>query len=200
MSKATKFRIAIAFALALVAVVTYVMLPTSLERRSGVVSQGSFGGPFSLLDHNGQTVTDKDFRGAYMLIYFGYTSCPDVCPLDLRFMTGALNELGDDGDRVQPILITVDPLRDTPAVLADYVAAFHPRLVGLTGTTEQIAAVAKSYGVFREKEGEAADPAAAYLVNHTAVTILIGPDGEFVRVFSHGSGSGEIAAGLREIL
>lgn len=201
MRKGARIRIAVAWALALAAiVVAYLTVPLSVERRSGVVSRGSLGGPFTLIDHHGRTVTDKDFRGTYMLIYFGYTSCPDVCPLDLRFMTGALDELGDVGDRVQPILITVDPLRDTPAVLAGYVASFHPRLVGLTGTPEQIAAVAKAYGVFHQSDGEAADLATAYLVSHTAVTILMGPDGDYVRVFSHGSGPAEIAAGLREIL
>ncbi len=201
MTKAAKVRIALAFVLAVVAVVAgYLMIPPSPDRGSGMEAAGSLGGPFSLTDHTGKAVTDEDFRGRYMLIYFGYTSCPDVCPLDLQFMTGALYELGAAADQIQPILITVDPLRDTPAVLAGYVAAYHPRLIGLTGTVEQITAVAKSYAIFHQQEEGVADLATAYLVAHTTATILMGPDGTFLRVFSHGTGPAEYIAGLREHL
>src|SRR4029077_7237917 len=97
------------------------------------------GGPFTLRDGNGRTVTERDFRGKYMLVYFGYTFCPDVCPTTLNEMSEALDRLGPKADRVQPIFITVDPKRDTPAVVKQYVTAFTPRLIGLTGTPEQIA-------------------------------------------------------------
>jgi protein SCO1/2 len=197
-SKGAKIRISLSFALAIAA--GYLMIPPPPDRGSGMVTRGSLGGPFSLTDHTGKTVTDEDFRGSYMLIYFGYTSCPDVCPLDLQFMTGALHVLGAAADQIQPILITVDPLRDTPAVLAGYVAAYHPRLIGLTGTVEQITAVAKSYAIFHEQEEGVAELATAYLVAHTTATILMGPDGKFLRVFSHGTGPAEYVAGLREHL
>jgi len=201
MTRGAKVRIAISFSLALVAVVIgYLIMPSPDRGRSGVETVGALGGPFSLTDHTGKTVTDQDFRGKFLLIYFGYTSCPDVCPLDLRFMTDALLELGADADQIQPILITVDPLRDTPEVLAGYVAAYHPRLIGLTGTPEKIAAVAKSYAIFHQKEAGVADLATAYLVGHTTATILMGPDGTFLRVFSHGTGPAEYVAGLREHL
>ena len=205
MSRGGTPRIAIAATLAVAAIATAYLLAPMPAVRTGVVDgAASIGGPFALVDHRGATVTAEDFRGAFMLVYFGYTACPDVCPLDLQFMASALDRLGDAGEKVRPVFITVDPARDTPAVLAAFVARFHPRLVGLTGTPAEIARVASAYGVFHES-----DPAATagdggialdYLVSHTAVMILFGPDGGFLRVFSHGTGPDEIAAGLRVYL
>ena len=106
------------------------------------------GGPFTLLDGNGQTVTDKDFRGKYMLVYFGYTFCPDVCPTTLNAVADAMDKLGPAGSSIQPLFITVDPKRDTPAVVKQYTAAFGPKIEGLTGTPEEIAEVAKEYRVY----------------------------------------------------
>lgn len=138
------------------------------------------GGAFELIDQNGKTVRWSDFAGKYRLLYFGYTYCPDVCPLDLnRIMAGyRLLEKADPAKaaKVQPVFITVDPQRDTPEVIRTYTAAFHPRLIGLTGTPEQIEAVKKQFVVVAGKEG---DPAATqdYLVNHSRTPYLFGPDG-----------------------
>ena len=109
------------------------------------------GGPFELTDQDGNTVTDQTYKGKLMLIYFGFTYCPDACPTALGVMSAALDKLDVAAERVVPMLITVDPERDTPAVLKDYVSNFHPRMVGLTGTPEQVAQVAKAYRVFYQK-------------------------------------------------
>src|SRR5690606_16276706 len=119
----------------------------------------SIGGPFTLTDHTGATRTDKDFRGKLMLIYFGYTWCPDVCPTAVQVMSVAIDMLGEQGNEVVPILITVDPERDTPAHLAEYVKNFHPRLVGLTGSPEAISETAKAYRVYYRKADVNADGA-----------------------------------------
>src|SRR5690606_11015171 len=108
------------------------------------VGEALVGGPFALTDHTGERVTDQDFRGRYMLVYFGYTWCPDVCPTELQVISSALDELGDKAAQIRPIFITVDPERDTVAQMADYVANFHPSFVGLTGSSEEVAAVAKA--------------------------------------------------------
>src|SRR6476660_5730160 len=109
------------------------------------------GGPFTLVDQNGKTVTDRDFRGKYMLLFFGFTHCPDICPAELQVMSAALDELGSKANEVIPIFITLDPERDTPFVVSDYVMNFGPRFVGLTGSPEQIAEAAKAYRVVYSK-------------------------------------------------
>ncbi|MEX2454377.1 MAG: SCO family protein [Rhodospirillaceae bacterium] len=143
------------------------------------------GGPFTLVDQTGETRTEKDFAGSYRLIYFGYTFCPDVCPTALQVMSQAMDRLKPaTAEKVVPILITIDPERDTVTQLADYVGNFHPRLVGLTGTPEQIAAAAKAYHVYygRSKDdGSAAD----YLMDHSSVVFLMGPRGEYLTHFTH---------------
>jgi protein SCO1/2 len=137
------------------------------------------GAPFTLTDQDGRQVRWDDFRGKYRLVYFGYTYCPDVCPVDLQRIMQAFSQFEKEtpalAARVQPIFISVDPGRDTPAVLKPYVAAFHPRLIGLTGTPEQIAKVAKNFVVLYnvEKSGGASD----YLVSHSRTPYLFGPDG-----------------------
>jgi protein SCO1 len=141
---------------------------------------GSFvGGPFTLQDGSGKQVTDRDFRGKYMLVYFGYTFCPDVCPTTLNEVADALDRLGPKADRVQPIFITVDPKRDTPAVVKQYVTAFTPRLIGLTGTPEQIAQAAQAYRVYyaEHRTGPGPDD---YSMDHSSVLYLMGPDGKFI--------------------
>ena len=141
----------------------------------------SVGGPYTLTDENGRTITDQSFNGLYRLIYFGYTFCPDACPTELQIMSQAIDDLGAAGDKVQPIFITVDPERDTIKQLAGYVPAFHKRLVGLTGTPEQIGAVEKAFKVYAAKaEGEKGGP---YMMNHSSFVYLQGPDGKFITVF-----------------
>lgn len=142
----------------------------------------SVGGPFTLVNQDGETVTDETWRGKYMLIYFGFTFCPDVCPTELGVMSSAVKALGDDAGKVQPIFITVDPERDTPDVMARYVALFHPRLVGLTGTLDQVDQVAKSYHVFYRK-AEDESSSAGYTMDHSSIVFLMGPDGEYLKLF-----------------
>jgi protein SCO1/2 len=159
-----------------------------------------FGGPFTLTDHTGRRRSDTDFRGSWLLLQFGYTSCPDICPLSLDALSAALDALGPSGGRVQPLFVTVDPARDTPAVLAGFVAAFHPRLLGLTGSEAEIAAVAKAYRVHRRKI--VADPAHPedYLVDHGSFTYLMGPDGAFVTLFPYGTEAAAMARALKSYL
>lgn len=135
------------------------------------------GGPFTLTDQNGKTVKDSDFAGRYRIVYFGYSFCPDICPVDLqKLMRGlAAFEKSDParGAKIQPLFITVDPARDTPEALKPFVARYHPRLLGLSGTPEQIAKVAKSYAVsFSKVEGSAPD---RYLMGHTQIAFLMDP-------------------------
>jgi cytochrome oxidase Cu insertion factor (SCO1/SenC/PrrC family) len=159
---------------------------------------GSIGGPFTLLDEDGKTVTDQDFRGKWLLVYFGYTYCPDVCPTSLARNSEAVDLLGDKGKQVVPMLISVDPGRDTPEKLKDYVHAFHPRMMGLTGTPDQIAKVAKEYRVFYMKVEQA--EAGAYLVDHSSLSYLIGPDGRFVQFFGHQASPQELAEQVKKLL
>jgi protein SCO1/2 len=157
------------------------------------------GGPFTLTDQDGRQVSDKKFEGRYRLIYFGFTYCPDVCPVDLQNIGQALRQLEksdpDVAARIQPIFISVDPERDTPSVLKQYVAAFHPRLIGLTGTPQQIADVAKEYGAYYQKE--AREGSSDYMVNHARLALLFGPRGEPIAILPHDQGAAAIAAELR---
>ncbi len=140
---------------------------------------GGIGGPFTLQDGDGHPVTDRDFRGRFLLVYFGYTFCPDVCPTTLNEVANALDTLGPKADRVQPLFITVDPQRDTPAVVRDYAASFSPRIEGLTGTPEQIAAVAREYRVYYAPQ-RPAGAGDGYTVDHSSILYLMDPDGRFV--------------------
>jgi protein SCO1/2 len=153
----------------------------------GNLAGASLGGPFTLIDQNGQTVRESDFSGRYRLIYFGYGFCPDVCPTDLALLGRGLKafEAADAARaaKVAPIFITIDPQRDTPAAMKPFVAAFHPRLVGLTGTPAQIAAVTKAYGVYA-KRMETGDPE-NYLMDHSAMVYLFGPDGRPIAFLPH---------------
>lgn len=137
----------------------------------------TFGGPFTLIDHTGRNVTEQDYRGYFTLVFFGFTLCPDVCPTTLQSVTSVLQILGDEGAKVRPLFITVDPERDTPATMASYVTLFDPRIIGLTGTKDQIAQVAHAYRIHYRK---ADDKNAGYLMEHTAVMFLMGPDGKYL--------------------
>lgn len=139
------------------------------------------GGPFTLVNDAGETVTDETFRGRYMLIYFGFTFCPDVCPTELGIMSAALDQLGEKAEKVQPLFVTIDPERDTPEVMARYVTLFHPRLTGLTGTPEQIASIAKAYHVFYRKAED--ESSTDYTMDHSSIVFLMGPDGEYLKLF-----------------
>ena len=160
----------------------------------------AFGGPFNLVDQNGKPRSDRDFRGRFLLIYFGYTTCPDICPTNLQIMADALDLLGDKAARVQPLFITVDPARDTAERLKDYVGQFHPRLIGLTGSEAQVAAVAKAYRVHRSKVVLADAAPEDYLVNHSSITFLMGPVGSFVTLFPHDTQAAAMAAAIEKHL
>ncbi|MGQ9365270.1 SCO family protein [Azospirillum sp. ST 5-10] len=165
-----------------------------------IVTTGTadIGGPFQLTDHTGKAVTDADFRGKHLLIYFGYTYCPDVCPTELATMATALDKLGPLADRVQPLFISVDPARDTVAHLADYVGLFHPRLIGLTGTPEQIREVARGYRVYYAKAPGGEDAGDDYLMDHSSFVYLMGPDGAFVQVFPGGTSPDKMAEAIAQ--
>src|SRR3954470_21796 len=158
----------------------------------------SMGGPFTLTDQNGRRVGDRDFAGKYRLIYFGYTFCPDVCPVDMQVIGAGLRRFEAEdaarAARVQPIFISVDPARDTPAVLRQFVAAFHPRMIGLTGSEAEIAQVAREYRVYYQR-GEAS-PGGGYMVNHTRMAVLYGPEGQPIAMIPHDQGPEGVAAEL----
>lgn len=135
--------------------------------------EAAIGGPFTLVNQFGETVTDKDVITGPTLIYFGYTFCPDVCPLDLARNVGAVDILGERGEQVTPVFITIDPARDTPEELRDYAGAMHEEMIALTGTGDQIAAVARAYRVYYAKAGDGPD----YLMDHLTYSYLMSPDG-----------------------
>jgi len=168
-------------------------LPPFAPRTPG--GAAAVGGPFTLVDQTGASRTERDFRGRLMLIYFGYTFCPDVCPTALQVMSVALDQLGEKATQVQPIFITVDPARDTPAHLKSYVANF-PRLIGLTGSAEQVRAAAKAYRVYYQKAGEGKD----YLMDHSSIIFLMDRDGRYLTHFSHTTQSEAMAAAIAKRL
>lgn len=163
---------------------------------SGLITSVEIGGPFSLTDHTGRQVTDRDFRGNFTLVFFGYTFCPDVCPTELGDIALALDELGTDSVGVTPLMISIDPERDTPATLAEYVPLFHERLIGLTGTAEQIKEVADAYRIFYRR---VEDPKYTYyLMDHTSFVYLLDPEGKVASLFRYGTSPEEMAAIIRQ--
>jgi cytochrome oxidase Cu insertion factor (SCO1/SenC/PrrC family) len=185
-----------AFLIALAALIGIGALLSDPAQESSATGEAAIGGPFRLLDQNGQRVTNQDFAGKHMLIYFGYTFCPDICPLTLANMSAAVEELPPDvAEQVVPIFITVDPSRDTVEQLAAYASAFDPRLVALTGSEAEVKAAARAYRVyFKKVEGENAD---SYLMDHTSFIYLMGPDGRYETHFAHNAAPEEIGEGIR---
>jgi protein SCO1 len=165
----------------------------------GSASEGRalVGGPFALTDTSGKRVTDRDFRGKLMLVFFGYTHCPDVCPTELQNMTEVLQKLGPESNQVSVVFISVDPARDTPAALSDYVKNFHPAITGLTGTAEEVAAVAKAYKVYYKKAEGTPD---AYAVDHSAFVYLMDREGNYLSHFLFNTAAGTIADAVRKHL
>jgi protein SCO1/2 len=168
--------------------------------RTVVSGQALVGGPFRLTDQNGKSVSDQDFRGRAMLIYFGYSFCPDVCPTTLQVMADAIGKLGDKAHRITPVFITIDPERDTPKVLKEYMNAFGPNFVGLTGTAAQIKAVEKLYRVYAEKKplpsfnGKGGN----YGMDHSSVLYLMGPDGRMVTYYDEAISPDNLAKELKQ--
>lgn len=162
---------------------------------TGTTGGPTVGGPFTLVNTDGRPVSSQDFRGKYMLVYFGYTYCPDVCPTTLNSVAQAMGKLGGKAARVQPIFITVDPGRDTPAVMKRYVSAFSPSLIGLTGTPAQIAAVAKEYRVYYAKHVTGLGPN-DYSMDHSSIIYLMGPDGRFIAPIAAGDSGEQMAQAI----
>lgn len=161
---------------------TYVVMNASETQCSSSSIAGgkaAIGGPFELVKHTGETVTDADVITGPTLVYFGFTYCPDVCPLDTARNAEAIDLLDEMGHDVTPVFISIDPARDTPDVLADYVEVMHPKMIGLTGTQEQVKAASQAYKTYYRKNGEGED----YLMDHSTFSYLMGPDGlwEFFR-------------------
>ena len=159
----------------------------------------TIGGPFALQDGDGKTITERDLRGKYLLVYFGYTFCPDVCPTTLNEVSDAMDRLGTKADRVQPVFISVDPERDTPAAMKQYVAAFTPRLIGLTGTPDEVAKVAKEYRVYYAVHRTGSGPN-DYTVDHSSILYLMGPDGKFIAPIRADESGAQMAADISKLV
>jgi len=168
---------------------------------SGSSGIAKIGGPFALTDQDGRARTDADFRGSLMMVYFGYTYCPDACPTALLAMSQALDMLGAAADKVVPIFVTVDPERDTVEQLKLYAQNFHPRTVMLTGSPEQVAAAAKAYRVYYARAKASADEKPdQYLMDHTSIVYLMDRDGRYITHFTHATQADKIAETLRKHL
>lgn len=150
----------------------------NVDAAKKAVQRGDFGGPFTLTDQNGRKVSDTVFRGKFMLVYFGYTSCKDTCPVDVQNMATAVDQLGGRGEEVVPVFVTLDPDRDTPARLKEFLEPVHPRFVGLTGTVDEIDAVAELYRVEFERMEEASPE--DYIVGHPGLIYVMGRNGVFL--------------------
>lgn len=182
--KKPNMRILLSLVLVIVAVIVWMQFlnkekaPTAAEN-----SRALIGGEFSLTNHKGEPVTDKDFLGKYMIVYFGYTFCPDVCPMDLQIMADAMRFLpSEELEQVNPVFVTIDPERDTVDVMAEYVSYFHDDMIGLTGTNEQVDAIKKAYRVYAAKADDSPD----YLVDHTSYTYFMDKEGALLKHFNHG--------------
>lgn len=157
------------------------------------------GGPFALIDQTGKAVTDRDFRGKYMLVFFGFTHCPDICPAELQVIAATLDELGAKAKDVVPIFITLDPERDTQEAMAAYVKNFGQRFVGLTGSPEAIAAAAKAYRISYSKFQEDKTKE-DYSIDHSALVYLMGKDGEYITHFAYGTPAAKMTETLRRYI
>ena len=158
------------------------------------------GGAFTLIDQDGKTRTNADFAGKLTLVYFGYTFCPDVCPTGLQRLAEGLDVLTEaERAEVVPLFVTIDPARDTSAVLKEYVAQFHPALIGLTGTAEQVAIAAKAYRVYYRKSDQTKDQA-DYLMDHSSIIYLMGADGKFLKHFTYSTDAKALAEGIKQAL
>jgi protein SCO1/2 len=186
-----------AFLTGLVLCFAVILLVSGRVSAPSVSQIASIGGPFSLTDQNGRTVTDRDLKGKPFLVFFGFTHCPDVCPTALFEVSEIMRSLGPDADRVRVLFVTVDPERDTPALLKDYLSSFDPHLSALSGDPEAVAAVAKAYRVYYKKvplsEG-------GYTMDHTAIVYLMNKDGRFVSPFNIKRAPEVAAADLRKYL
>jgi protein SCO1/2 len=187
-----------AFVAGLVLCTAIILLVSGGGRPTPTMPQvAAIGGPFSLTDQNGRTVTDEDFKGRPFLVFFGFTHCPDICPTTMFEISEIMKKLGPDADRMRALFITVDPERDSPAALKDYLSSFDPRISAATGDDAAIAAVAKAYRAYY-KRVPLAD--GGYTMDHTAIIYLMGKDGRFVTPFSLKRTTDAAASELRKYL
>ena len=179
------------------------LIVTSSAQGPKVETTGTalIGGPFTLVDQNGKTVTDRDFRGKYMLIFFGFTHCPDICPAELQVMSAALDALGSKADEVVPVFVTLDPERDTPEAVGTYVKIFGKNFVGLTGSSTAIANAAKAYRVTYSKfEYNGKDVNYRYSIDHSALVYLMDKDGQYLTHFTYGTPASKMTETMRSYL
>lgn len=189
--------------LGLMVVVAIMFLPERAPLAPVRTGEALIGGPFTLTNRAGREVSDQDFAGRFMLIYFGYTFCPDVCPLDLLKITMALDMLEADGvdlSPLQPIFVTIDPARDRPEIIDAFLENFHPDFVGLTGSDQDIAAIAEAYKVGYGREPNPDGPESEYLMFHSSTIYLMGPDGKYFSHFSSTETPTAIAKALAGII
>jgi protein SCO1 len=183
-----------AFLAGLVLCFAVVLLLTGRGNAPLASGTAAIGGPFKLTDQNGKTISDQDLKGRPFLVFFGFTHCPEVCPTALFDISEVLNKLGPDADKVNALFVTVDPERDTPAALKEYLSSFNPRLIGVGGDADALAAVAKAYRVYYKKvplkDGD-------YTMDHTAIVYLMDKNGQFVAPFSLKRRPEDSAAELR---
>ena len=172
--------------------------PKTIAGEGVVVAPKGIGGPFKLTSDDGKQLTEAAFAGKHALVYFGYSFCPDVCPTGLQTIAAGIDKLGEDAKKVVPVFISVDPDRDTPDQLAQYVDLFHPNMVGLTGSAEEIKQVAKKFRVYYALHKDK-DPD-NYPVDHSSFTYLMGPDWKIVAVFRHDATPDNIANALKQVL
>jgi protein SCO1/2 len=183
--------------LKMLAIVVVAILTLSQQRLPAATV--TVGGPFTLAASDGTTVSDATYRGKWLLVFFGYTFCPNICPTTLLEVADALRRLGPDASELQPLFISIDPDRDTPDVMAAYTRSFDLRIVGLTGTAAQIASVAKEYGAYYapHRTGPGVDD---YVMDHGTYLYLMDPNGQFVRGFDADTQGAVIADKLREMM
>jgi protein SCO1 len=212
MSKSPRFRLQLVFVVLAIAMVTGYLLMTGERNLTAKQSRnyergslantaetgGEIGGSFALINQDNKLVTEKDFNGKSLLITFGFTYCPDVCPTKLQEMTMALDQLGKGAERVQPLFITIDPQRDTPKQLRSYVSLYHQGLQGLTGTPTQIAEVAKKFRIFYKRGEDVGD--GDYMMDHTTAIFFTAPDGKVVEVFGDETDVAQMADSMRRHL
>lgn len=169
--------------------------------KTSVVSSGTalVGGPFEATNQDGKRVSEQDFLGKHTLFYFGFTFCPDICPAELQVISAALNDIAGAEDKFNLAFVTIDPARDTPDIMKQYVAHFWPGTIGLTGSAEDIRKIAAAYRVYYTKAGGENADKDSYLMDHSSITYLMGPDGKFIRHFPFGTPADDIKKALVDI-
>ena len=185
------------FFTAVTASTLWILGDRAAEPQTRTYGEAQIGGPFSLVDQNGKRRSEADFRGRYMLVFFGFTNCPDVCPTTLAVLSETFKELGPKADEIVPVFISIDPERDTPEILKSYLSSFGPRFVGLTGTAAEVAKTAEAYRVYYQKvplDG------GGYTMNHSSVIYLMDRDGKFAAHYTLEIGPDALAADLNKRL